>query len=401
METVLFREVVHRDEPRVCIYFRRYGPVSDRLSRIPGWRFSITYRTFHIPCLAGYREQVLALLPEDHNLEVWTQEKHTYFSRIWAATNFEMRKALGDGKVGFAEEQDLPKKHKQQKLQPPPVFQSLYMRFVQYLNGMRYSQKTVDLYGHSLNVFFHFLEKRQLTVESVTDEVVTRFNNEHVLKHKFSSSYQNQCISAIKLFYREVMKTDLDPEQIDRPKRARLLPSVLSKMEVENLIKSINNLKHKTIITLIYSAGLRISEAVNLKVADIDSGRMVILIRQSKGAKDRLVGLSEKMLVLLREYYMVYKPKKWLFEGPTGEMYSVKSIQVIFHKARHRAGIKRRATVHTLRHSYATHLHEAGTDIRFIQELLGHGSSKTTEIYTHVSNRQITQIQSPLEGLEI
>lgn len=401
METVLYREVVHKDEHRVCLFFRRYGPVRERLSSIAGWRFSITYRTFHIPHQAGYREKVQALLPENHCLEAWTKEKLRYFAKIWADTDAEIPNAARDGKVDFVKKKDLPVRASPQKLLPPPDFQSLYVRFVQYLSGMRYSQKTIDLYGHSLSVFFHFLEKRQLAVETVTNEVVTRFNNDHVLRHKFSSSYQNQCISAIKLFYREVMKTELDPEQIDRPKRARLLPSVLSKKEVESLIKSIGNLKHRTIISLIYSAGLRISEAVNLKVADIDSGRMVILIRQSKGAKDRVVGLSEKMLVLLREYYKVYKPKMWLFEGQTGEMYSVKSIQAVFHKARHRAGIKRRATVHTLRHSYATHLHEAGTDIRFIQELLGHCSSKTTEIYTHVSNRQITQIQSPLEDLEI
>lgn len=162
---------------------------------------------------------------------------------------------------------------------------------------------------------------------------------------------------------------------------------------------SFQNLKHKTIITAIYSAGLRISEAVNLKVNDIDSGRMVIRISGAKGYKDREVMLSEKLLVLLRAYYKKYKPTDWLFEGQKGGKYSTTSIQKVFKRALLKAKIPKNATVHTLRHSFATHLLENGTDIKFIQEFLGHNSIKTTQIYTHLSNSSKSTIKSPLDSL--
>ncbi len=147
-----------------------------------------------------------------------------------------------------------------------------------------------------------------------------------------------------------------------------------------------------------YSAGLRISELINLRISNIDSSRRQIKIHQSKGKKDRMTLLSGKMLVLLREYFKEHKPKDWLFEGQKGGKYSTTSIQKVFQRAKNAAGIRKHATVHTLRHSFATHLLEAGTDLRYIQELLGHGSSKTTEIYTHVSTRQISKIKSPLDS---
>lgn len=401
METILYREVVHKDEARVCLYFRWHGPVRNWLCGLKGWRYSKTLSAFHITHVPGYVQHIEACLPDGHCLEAWTKERHSKLLPVWARTDRATNNPVPPEKPEFVKPADLPRRQRPPKLIPPTEFSALYLAFMNYLQAMRYSEKTVELYGHSLCVFFYFIKGKGIAVDRVQPDIITLFNTEHVLGNKFSSSYQNQCISAIKLFYKEVMKESVKPDEIERPKRPKMLPSVLSKKEVESLLRNVQNMKHKTILTLIYSAGLRISEAVNLKVADIDSGRMLILIRQSKGAKDRVVGLSAKMLQLLREYYLRYRPKEWLFEGQDGQEYSVKSIQVVFHRARAKAGIKRRATVHTLRHSYATHLHESGTDIRFIQELLGHRSSKTTEIYTHVSNRHITQIQSPLEDLDI
>ena len=195
--------------------------------------------------------------------------------------------------------------------------------------------------------------------------------------------------------------SNLITEQIERPRSEHKLPNVLSEEEVMRIINNVQNIKHKAILLTIYSAGLRISEAVNLKIADIDSSRHLILIKGAKGKKDRNSLLSEKLLVYLRKYFLMYKPKVWLFEGQYGDQYSETSIQHIFRKACNDAKIIKKATVHTLRHSFATHLLEHGTDLRYIQELLGHSSSKTTEIYTHITHKGMEQIKSPLDNLDI
>jgi site-specific recombinase XerD len=167
------------------------------------------------------------------------------------------------------------------------------------------------------------------------------------------------------------------------------------------MFNSITNLKHKVILFVGYSAGLRVSEIVNLKISDIYSGSMQIRIEQGKGKKDRMVMLSEKVLVLLRAYYTKYKPVYWLFEGPKGEQYSVRSVQQILKRAKSLAGIVHKGSVHTLRHSFATHLLEGGTDLRLIQELLGHTSIKTTVIYTHITDTSKAKVKSPLDKLNL
>jgi site-specific recombinase XerD len=176
---------------------------------------------------------------------------------------------------------------------------------------------------------------------------------------------------------------------------------VLSEEEVSRLFAATNNLKHKALLMLIYSAGLRISEALQMKISDIDSNRMQITIRQGKGKKDRTGLLSEQMLTILRSYYQLYEPRQYLFEGSSGGKYSTRSAQQVLRQACQRAGIHKKVTLHTLRHSFATHLLEAGTDLRYIQVLLGHSSSKTTEIYTHVSTKALKDIKSPLDRLKL
>lgn len=207
-------------------------------------------------------------------------------------------------------------------------------------------------------------------------------------------------MNGIKLFFATIRETKMEIDKIHRPKREKVLPNVLSKAEVKLILNAPSNLKHKTILSLIYSCGLRRSELLNLKPADIDSKRGIILIRQGKGKKDRIVPLSTKILEMLRNYYSTFKPTTWLFEGQiAGENYSEKSLQSILKQALQKAGISKPATLHWLRHSYATHLLESGTDLRYIQELLGHSSSKTTEIYTHVSTKSLQQIKSPFDDL--
>ncbi len=222
-----------------------------------------------------------------------------------------------------------------------------------------------------------------------------------VTDRKVSVSYQNVVINAIKFYYERVLGGQRKVYRVDRPITEKTLPVVLSEAEVVKVFKQVDNLKHKAILMLIYSAGLRIGEAIRMKVTDIDSKRNQVHIAQSKGKKDRYTLLSKKMVVVLRNYYTEYKPQLWLFEGVRGEQYSESSIQSILKQAVAKAGIKKRVTSHTLRHSFATHVLESGTDIRYIQSLLGHESSKTTEIYTHITTKGFDQIKNPLDGLDI
>lgn len=226
------------------------------------------------------------------------------------------------------------------------------------------------------------------------------YNNEYILKNNLSCSYQNQIVNAIKLFFTTIRGTKIEIDKIHRPKRSKILPNVLSKEEIKLILNAHSNIKHKTMLSLIYSCGLRRSELLNLKPADIDSKRGIVIIRQGKGKKDRIVPLSLKILEMLREYYSICRPKIWLFEGQNlGEQYSEYSLQSVLKQALQKTGITKQVTLHWLRHSYATHLLEAGTDLRYIQELLGYNSSKTTEIYTHVSTKSIQQIKSPFDDL--
>ena len=272
-------------------------------------------------------------------------------------------------------------------------------KFRSWLSHRRYSERTIENYVTLASVFLSYFN--DIPVEDISGEDIIIFNNEYIIKHKYSIPYQRQIVSALKLFFSQVENRRIDPEKLERPRVERSLPSVFSKEEVEAILCSLRNLKHKAILSVIYSAGLRIGELINLKISDIDSHRMVIHIRQAKGRKDRMVTLSSKIVVLLRQYYQAYKPKEYLFEGVGFRPYSNSSCRSILKRAMKAAGIRKPGSLHTLRHSYATHLLESGTDIRFIQELLGHKSSRTTEIYTHVSKKKLEEIKSPFDELEL
>jgi site-specific recombinase XerD len=237
--------------------------------------------------------------------------------------------------------------------------------------------------------------------EEITEEEIISFLRYLVNERKISTSYQNQSINAIKFYYERVLGGTRKIYLIERPRKENYLPEVLSEEEITSILKAISNLKHKAIIMVIYSGGLRISELINLKVKDIDSDRMQIRISQAKGKKDRYTLLSNKTLLILRKYFTEYKPKEWLFEGVSGGQYADSSIYSIFKKAIASANIKKKVSIHSLRHSFATHLLENGTDLRYIQNLLGHSSSKTTEIYTHITVKGFDLIKNPLDKLDI
>ena len=260
-----------------------------------------------------------------------------------------------------------------------------------------YSASTRRGYCQMLVPFVRYFASKDLS--TLSEEEVQTFLWHHVNEHQRSRSYQNQLINAIKFYYEHVLGRPRTYYALDRPRKVFRLPTVLSQDEVKRILSQVQNLKHQAILQTIYGCGLRLSELIHLNIQDIDSDRMVLVIRQAKGGKDRLVPLPNRLLHLLRRYYQTYKPKEHLFEGQSGGHYGRSSVRHIFNRACRGAGIRKKATLHTLRHSYATHLLESGTDLRYIQVLLGHNSSKTTEIYTHVSELHLQKIISPLDRL--
>lgn len=275
-------------------------------------------------------------------------------------------------------------------------FKSCPMEFLKYMQSHNYSENSMLTY-HNLVIRFLNAQRNQ-SLDAINRYGINEINNYHDIWNQRSApspSLVNQSVNALKLYYKVMGKRDLDFKQVIRPMRNKSLPTVFSKSEVQGIINSIENLKHRTLLFIIYSAGLRINELINLQVDDILFDRKLIFIKRSKGRKDRYSILAESAILLLNNYIKEYKPKKYLFEGQYGGQYSETSIRNILESAKKRTGVKTNGSAHTLRHSFATHLLENGTDLRYIQELLGHNSSKTTEIYTHVSNLNLSKITSP------
>jgi site-specific recombinase XerD len=267
--------------------------------------------------------------------------------------------------------------------------------YIRLLQQKRYSQSTVKTYTSYFRQFQDYFNNRNL--KGITVYQINSYILEMVIQCGISPSQQNQRINAIKFYYEKVLGRPRGHYKLERPKKDKRLPTVLTKEEVNLLLTSIDNLKHRCILSTIYSAGLRRSELINLKVSDIDSQRNLIKIRGAKGKKDRHSLLSGKLIELLGEYYRVYCPNVWLFEGQHGSQYSATSIAKILKKAVKKTGIQKHITPHTLRHSFATHLLEQGTNLRYIQELLGHEDPKTTQIYTHVATKEISKIRNPMD----
>nr|WP_315190796.1 site-specific tyrosine recombinase/integron integrase [uncultured Flavobacterium sp.] len=342
------KTISHKKEKRIAVYFEKNTELITRIKQIEGARWSQSLAAWHIPDTEQNRIR-FKIAPLSHSIP--------------SAEGIEQIK-----------------------------------KFKQWLRSKRYSESTITTYTEALKSFLVFY--REKPIAEITNEDVIVYNNEYILKNNLSASYQNQIVNAIKLFFQTIQETKMMVDKIHRPKRAKLLPNVLSKEEIKLILNAHSNIKHKTMLSLIYSCGLRRSELLNLKPADIDSKRGIVIIRQAKGKKDRIAPLSPKILEMLREYYVISKPKTWLFEGQNiGEHYSEQSLQSVLKQALQKVGNTKPVTLHWLRHSYATHLLENGTDLRYIQELLGHSSSKTTEIYTHVSTKSIQQIKSPFDDL--
>lgn len=267
--------------------------------------------------------------------------------------------------------------------------------FKQKLEIARYSESTIKTYISTLATFFKTLHG--VSVEEVDESIIQNYIYSEIKEKNISQSYQKHILGSIKLFYEVMFNRKFSLSHLYPKRVEHSLPKYINKEDVLKMLSLTENLKHKSIISLLYGCGLRVSELVNLKITDIDSTARIISIIQSKGKKDRYVMLPQSVLPLLREYFKNCTPKFYLFEGSEGEKYSSRSIQQVVKQAAMKAGIHKTVTPHILRHSFATHLIESGTDIRYVQELLGHNSLLTTQIYTHITDLTKRKIQSPLD----
>jgi len=263
----------------------------------------------------------------------------------------------------------------------------------------RYSSNTISTYTNYFADFLRYFKDREL--EGIKTEEINQYILKLIKENNISVSQQNQRVNAIKFYYEKILLRDKTVYVIERARKERKLPDVLSKDEIFQMISNTNNIKHKSMLALMYSCGLRRSEVIDLEIKDIDSKRMLIKIRGAKGKKDRFVQLALSTLKLLRKYYALEKPQVYIFEGQTKQKYSPSSIVNNVKNAAKRAGIKKRVYPHILRHSFATHHLEQGTDLRYIQEWLGHSSSKTTEIYTHVSMATFNKFKNPIDDFDL
>jgi len=374
---IILKTLHHRGNPQITIHFPFNQEIKSYILKCDGVKWSSSYKLLYIE----NSPQNLNHLFNHLRLKNWFVD----YSQLKSTSTNPPKKT--STKITVSEIELSVKK------------QETLAKFKLWMEQQRYSDNTINTYTSLLIVFFKFYADKEF--HSITKEDIIRFNTEYILHNQYSTTFQNQIINAIKLFYRKFESTILNLEELDRPKKSSYLPEIFSLEEIEHLLNSVTNLKHKVLLSVVYSAGLRIGEALSLKLSDIDKSRMLIRIENAKGRKDRYTPLSPNLLVLLDVYYRIYKPKHYLIEGKNNQKYSQSSARSVFKKAITKAAITKRVTLHSLRHSYATHLLESGTDIRYIQELLGHNSPKTTMIYTHVSTYNLKNIKSPFDKLNI
>ncbi len=377
MKTVItLQKLSHQGAAQIALDFTYNEAVKDYVKRFPGVKWTQTHKCFYV---ANSTETL-------HGLFNYLQSGGYFvdYSAFKGKTTpkAEQKKLIKpDGKLFY---RDLN-----------PELKQLLKDFANYLRGKRLSQSTVSSYGHFILRFLAQVNPKApkqwnlRTIETFMEQVMA--------KEAYSISSHRLCVSALKHFTAFCRIDGFDASSFERPKKSRLLPTVLSKEEVIDLIQTAKNLKHRAILGLLYSGGLRIGELLRLQPKDLDIDRSQIHIKNSKGRKDRTVMMSEVIKPLLLNYIHTYKPKTYFVEGQGGEQYSASSVRQFLRKTCKEAGIRKNVTPHTLRHSYATHMLENGVDVRYIQELLGHSKPETTMIYTHVAQKHLMQIRNPLD----
>ena len=391
MQTVTLKAFVHHNKECIGIFFSANASLNTAVKKIPQIKWSKTNKCWYLP-LSKESYTVIAnaignrATIETSNLKHYLEKKN----KITA---------------GLAP----PKENvKQAKIILPtaPVWQTgtdnltALEQFVQQLKLKAYSPSTIRTYRNEFLQLLQLLKHKP--VNKLTADDLKRYMVYAMEKEGISENTAHSRLNALKFYFEQVLGKEKFFWEIPRPKKQMILPKLLNETEIRRLFNALTNKKHKAMLFTAYSAGLRVSEIVQLKIADIDSKRMQILIEQGKGKKDRYVNLSPILLDILRSYAGSYKPKPqyYLFESEaTGQAYPTRTVQQVFTNAKNKAGIKKEVGIHSLRHSFATHLLDKGTDIKYIKDLLGHFSIKTTERYLHVSKKQLVNIISPFDDL--
>lgn len=363
---ITLRKIVHRNRLRIAIEFEYNYALIQQVKKIEGIRWSRTLKCWYVDDRREMLKKIHSVLAGKAIINEKLLDKTV-------------------NKKGLIKNRELTDESKK--------YIDSYERF---LRGKRYSESTVRTYSTFIADFINYHENKEVSQFSNRD--VELFCENFLAPNHYSVSTQRQFISALKLLTQFSPEVEIEELQLKRPRKSRTLPTVLSKEEVLQLLISTRNLKHRAALTMIYSAGLRISELLNLRLSDINIERRQVFIRMAKGRKDRVVILADSFIPMFRNYLISYAPKYYFIEGPEGKTYSAGSIRAIIKRSAAKAGISKRVTPHTLRHSYATHLLESGIDLRYIQELLGHQRPETTMIYTHVSRKDLLNITSPLDG---
>lgn len=366
LPTILLKKVIHRNKIQLLLLFEYHQPLIDTIRKIEGYKWSKTLRGWYIE----FSSENITILKETLKNQVTFTLDTTIYKPAVVKIPREKRVISDQNK-------------------------DIIRLYVKYLKGKRYSESTVKTYFTFIADFFHYIKEKP--VIELTNKDVELFIEDVFVPRKMSISSQRQLISAIKLFKAFYPECKIEEIKLTRPKKSKILPTVLSKEQIIDLLRCTKNLKHRAILAMIYSAGLRISELLNLELNHIDIDRRQIIVKNSKGRRDRIVILAESFIPLLLNYIGSYNPKKYFVEGIDDEKYSAESIRSFLRKSCINANITKRVTPHTLRHSYATHLLENGIDLRYIQELLGHAKPETTMIYTHVSKKDLLKIESPLD----
>lgn len=365
--TLVLKKVLHREKIRLLLLFPYNDFIISKIKKINGYTWSQTLRGWY----TNYTPENIAFIKQTlKNDVVFKLDNSIYNLNITIRTKRRPREISEDNK-------------------------DIIRAYTKYLKGKFYSESTIKTYFTFIADFFDYIKDTPLA--TLTNRDVEKFIEDVFVPRKYSASTHRQFISAIKLFKAFYPECKIDEIQLKRPKRSKLLPTVLSKEEVIDLLRFTKNLKHRAVLAMIYSAGLRISELLHLKLEHIDIDRRQLTVKNSKGRRDRNIILAQSFIPLMQNYLMSYNPETYFVEGKPTQQYSAESIRAFLHKSSKVAGIKKRVTPHTLRHSYATHLLENGIDLRYIQELLGHAKPETTMIYTHVSKKDLLNIESPLD----
>lgn len=325
------------------------------------------------------------LMLKSHTKPLWSQSQKSWY--VFDSNKYRTQFGLTPKLVG-----------KEMILQIHPINQKAFQDFQNQILLKGFSQSTMRVYSVEFAQLLYVL--KDYPVEKLTKEKLKSYFLYCIKELGLSENYLHSRINAIKFYFEKVLHQDKMFFDIPRPKKPQLLPKSLNTKEIEKIIQITENPKHKLIIQLSYGMGLRVSEIINLKISDIDSQSMRVLIERGKGKKDRFVNLPEVILQDLRAYYKTFQPKIYLFEGKEGGQYSIRSAQSVFKTAMKKANINKTVGIHSLRHSYATHLLEYGTDISLIQKLLGHSDIKTTLNYTRVADRTIQSVKSPLDRMK-